>query len=231
VTQQSIQDDEFGEIDVRRIKTARAIKVGVTPAGKLRATMPPRAPLYLLKRLVKDSRSEVRALLERHVPKNHYESGMQIGKSHSLLIMNGPSLNIAVQKTVITLALPDDIELSHPEVQQLIRQQVIKSLRKEAKSYLPRRLKTLANTHGYQYERVRFSHASTRWGSCSTSGTISLNIALMRLPFELIDYVLIHELCHTQQMNHSPSFWRLVEAADPSYLEHRKRMKLETPTI
>ena len=231
MTTQTLQDEEFGEITIRRIKTASAIKIGVGTNGKLRATMPPRAPLMLLKRLVKSSRTEIRTLVERSVPDITYTSGMQIGKSHSLVLVDGNTLSAKREKTTIIISLPPVEEPTSPGVQQFIRQEVIKALRKEAKSYLPRRLKLLAERHGYTYERVRFSHASTRWGSCSSSGTISLNIALMKLPFELIDYVLLHELCHTRQMNHSPAFWDLVADADPGFKEHRRYIKAHTPTI
>lgn len=227
----SIHDREFGEIAIRRIKTASHIKIGVTPSGTLKATMPPAAPQFLLKRLIKSSREEIRHLLERSIPPLVYTNGMRIGKSHSLLIKDGQSISIKRSKYTIVATKPAYIEEDDSALQQAIRQEVIKALRAEAKRYLPRRLEILATQLDCRYEHVRLSHASTRWGSCSSSGTISLNIALMKLPFELIDYVIIHELCHTKQMNHSESFWQLVAAADPNFKQHRKIVKSHTPTI
>ncbi|MDR2336699.1 MAG: M48 family metallopeptidase [Candidatus Nomurabacteria bacterium] len=104
-------------------------------------------------------------------------------------------------------------------------------LRGKAKRFLPVRLRELAKLGGFTYEKVRFSHSSSRWGSCSNNGTISLNIALMKLPPALIDYVLIHELAHTRQMNHSADFWQEVEKYDRNYKKHRKMLKLHSPNV
>lgn len=227
----TIQDAEFGPITVRRSAQATQVRLRVAPNGTLRASMPVYAPLFLLKRLIKTSRPQLRAMLQEATPDVQYKDGQQIGKSHTLVIQQGATLSVKRQKQHILVQLPSTHELSSAQVQKRIREVVITALRTEAKSYLPKRLEYLANQHGFEYEKVRFSHASSRWGSCSSNGTISLNIALMKLPFELIDYVLIHELAHTLEMNHSSRFWKIVEAGDPHYLEHRKKIKQETPSI
>lgn len=227
----SYHDEEFGEIDVRKLRRTRYVRISVTPAGKLRATMPFFSTTRSLKTLLTDSRQEIRKMLDAQVNAVIYEDGMRVGKSHSIVCAVAPELKIRTSKLRIEVSLPETLNIRDAKVQEVLRDEVRKNLRKEAKHYLPRRLATLANQLDCHYERVRFSHASTRWGSCSSSGTISLNIALMQLPFELIDYVLIHELSHTKQMNHSQDFWGLVALGDPEYKAHRKILKNHTPTI
>lgn len=227
----TVTDEEFGTITVRRSARATQVRLRVAPDGTLRASMPVYAPMFLLKRLIKASRPQLRKMLEHSLPQTDYTDGQQIGKSHTLIVRNATKFNVARSKQHITVDLPGGVSLDSPQVVKRIREVVISALRLEAKSYLPKRLQYLAAQHGLMYEKVRFSHASSRWGSCSSTGTISLNIALMKLPFELIDYVIIHELAHTVEMNHSEAFWALVEKGDPQYKQHRKLLKQESPSI
>lgn len=85
-----------------------------------------------------------------------------------------------------------------------------KELRKKAKFYLPARTSELAQQHGLSYNKVRIKNTRSRWGSCSSENNINLCIHLMRLPQELIDYVILHELAHTVEKNHSEKFWALL---------------------
>lgn len=229
----TIIDEEFGTITLRRSARASHVRIKVAPDGRLRASLPLYAPLFLVKRLLKNSRTELREMLAEQHGSTFFEHGMTIGKSHSLIVR--PATVKAVTATrhgqQIVVSLPKGKLLNDPGSVRVVRDTVIEALRIEARSYLPKRLAFLAEKYGFTYEKVRFSHASGRWGSCSSNGTISLNIALMKLPFELIDYVLIHELSHTVQMNHSDQFWKLVEAGDPKYKIHRRALKNENPSI
>jgi len=228
-----IQDEEFGKITIRRSAKATSVRVRVAPDGTLHASLPIYAPTFLVKRLLKNSRDKLRVIMSQAKPEYNYENGMQIGKSHTLIVQistnQAPSVTRHGQQIIIKS--PAHIGLNNPELSRRIRDVIITSLRIEAKSYLPKRLSYLAQKYGFTYDKTRFSHASGRWGSCSSNGTISLNIALMKLPFELIDYVIIHELSHTRQMNHGPAFWGLVGQADPNYQLHRRALKLQNPSI
>lgn len=228
-----IHDEEFGAITLRRSARASQVRIRVAPDGRLRASLPLYAPLFLVKRLVKASRPQLRSMLDEHHDGTVFTSGMQIGKSHTLIVRKGTGKTATVKRhgQQIVATIPESEDETSPAIQRLIRDEVIAALRIEAKSYLPKRLAFLAEKHEFFYERVRFSHSSGRWGSCNSNGTISLNIALMKLPFELIDYVLIHELAHTVQMNHSDMFWGEVARANPNYKAHKNALKNETPSI
>jgi predicted metal-dependent hydrolase len=98
-------------------------------------------------------------------------------------------------------------------------------LSRRAREALVPRLAELAGIHGFRYERVSIRQQRTRWGSCSRKGTISLNAKLLLMPGAAADYVLLHELCHTVQMNHSARFWALVEKHDPEYKKHKRLVR------
>ena len=90
-------------------------------------------------------------------------------------------------------------------------------LKRAAYERLAPRLLQLAADLNYSVARVSIRCQRTRWGSCSTRGTVSLNCSLLFLTLEVVRYLFVHELAHTQHMNHSANFWRLVEKIEPDY--------------
>ena len=99
------------------------------------------------------------------------------------------------------------------------------TLAQNASIVIPERVKHFAPIIGVTYGRITIRHQKTRWGSCSSSGNLNFNCMLMATTPELIDYVVVHELCHRKQMNHSPSFWAEVEKVLPNYKELRKELR------
>lgn len=97
--------------------------------------------------------------------------------------------------------------------------------RTQAATWLPSRLNELAKTLQYRDFTVRIKEQKTRWGSCSARRNINLNWRLIMAPIEVAEYVMIHELCHLQEMNHSQKFWALVQQAMPNYEESRRWLR------
>lgn len=104
-------------------------------------------------------------------------------------------------------------------------QEKINELAEEAKEIIPKRVEYFAEKIGVDYGRITIRCQRTRWGSCSTSGNLNFNCLLVLTPSEVLDSVVVHELCHRKQMNHSPKFYAEMERAFPNYKECDKWLK------
>ena len=101
----------------------------------------------------------------------------------------------------------------------------MQALADEALEIIPKRVAHFANSIGVTYGRITIRNQKTRWGSCSAKGNLNFNCLLMLAPPEVLDYVVIHELCHRKEMNHSARFWGEVEKLCPHYRQHRQWLK------
>ena len=110
--------------------------------------------------------------------------------------------------------------------EKLTREKVI-ALAEEALKVIPARVEYFARVIGVTYGKITIRNQKTRWGSCSSKGNLNFNCLLMLAPPEVLDYVVVHELCHRKQMNHSKAFWSEVEKVLPDYKEARKWLKEE----
>ena len=108
--------------------------------------------------------------------------------------------------------------------ERLTREKVI-ALAEEALKVIPERVEYFAKVIGVTYGKITVRNQKTRWGSCSSKGNLNFNCLLMLAPPEVLDYVVVHELCHRKQMNHSKAFWLEVEKVLPDYKEARKWLK------
>lgn len=98
-------------------------------------------------------------------------------------------------------------------------------LAQQAKTYLPKRIALLAEQLGLKPNHINIRRYKARWGSCDSKGKVSLNYLLMMCPNWVIDYVIIHELCHLQHLNHSPEFWQLVATHNPNFKQAKQWLK------
>ena len=105
-----------------------------------------------------------------------------------------------------------------------IKETLTQVYKRLAKSYIPKKALEIAGTLGFKPSAIRITSAKTRWGSCSTRGSINFSYRLILAPNELIEYVIIHELCHLKEHNHGQNFWNLAESILPDYRSRRAKL-------
>ena len=101
----------------------------------------------------------------------------------------------------------------------------IEQLREQARKLVTERVRYFAPIIGVTYGQIAIRTQHTRWGSCSSKGNLNFNCLLALVPPEVLDYVVVHELCHRKELNHSARFWAQVERVLPDYKSHRKWLK------
>lgn len=124
------------------------------------------------------------------------------------------------------------LRLAKHHVNQTSIQRGLEALyRREARKYFETRAEELAEEMDVEYEQIEVRNQRTKWGSCSTSGTLSLNWRLMMAPTSVIDSILIHELTHLREQNHSDAFWSIVAEYDPDYQDHHQWLEEHSPRL
>lgn len=122
------------------------------------------------------------------------------------------------------------VEYEASQLKQLTRDEILE-LGNKAIQYIPKRVEYYAKQIGVDYGRITIRNQKTRWGSCSSKGNLNFNCLLMLTPPEVIDYVVVHELCHRKEMNHSKAFWGEVEKTLPDFKTQVKWLKAEGGNI
>ena len=124
---------------------------------------------------------------------------------------NWSRFTVRIQEEETTIFCPKEIDFTQKGVQDLLKNAIIRALKRRAIDFLPLVLKELAERYELTFKRVKITGSRSRWGSCSAIKSINLSCYLMLLPPHLMDYVMLHELAHTREMNHGPRFWELLD--------------------
>lgn len=147
--------------------------------------------------------------LPNHSPALILEGSKISGLTFELLISRH-TLHIfqaTLKDGILHLLIPQKEDIAAPQTQKWIHQSIRAALRSEAKRILPPLTEELAQTYGFHYQYVKINKSKSRWGSCNSHGIINLSLFCMMLPLHLIRFIILHELCHTIEMNHSSRFW------------------------
>ena len=107
----------------------------------------------------------------------------------------------------------------------------IRAVTEKARRIITARVRYFSDIMKVSYSRISIRHQKSRWGSCSAAGNLNFNAALVLAPPEVLDYVVVHELAHRKEMNHSPAFWAEVEAVLPDYRDRWKWLKEQGPLL
>ena len=117
----------------------------------------------------------------------------------------------SLKSGILNIDYPQNLNIEDSKTQAYFWKSINYFLRKEAQRILPHRTQILAESYGFSFTDVKIQSSKTRWGSCNRNKNINLSFYLMLLPQHLVDYVILHELCHTREMNHSPQFWEWMD--------------------
>lgn len=214
-------------IEFVRVRRARRYILRVRPDGSLRVTVPRggsrrEAEQFVRKHQRWISRERRRVQVE-HAPREW--------RHGSDLLLRGETVRIAIEQArggyVISYG---NRAVSVPVIDD-IRAAVENDLRELAKEELVPRLRELAEEHGLTPGAIAVRNQRSRWGSCARNGNIALNFRLVQMPAAVRDYVLLHELMHIKQQNHSRRFWKMVESVCPGFRDAERWLKTIGKTL
>jgi predicted metal-dependent hydrolase len=223
----------IGTVKLYKRKGSRALRLTVSLAGEVRVSIPYWLPYDAGARFASTKVDWIQAQLRERTTTVLID-GQAIGKSHHMNFVSDSAVSritARVQGQQIRITHPDYILFNDPEVQVIAERAAIRALRVQAERLLPQRLQTLAAVHGFTYKSSAVKRLTSRWGSCDNETNIILNLYLIQLPWELIDYVVIHELTHTRALNHGPDFWNEFEKHLPEAKKLRRQIKQYRPVI
>lgn len=230
---QIISDKDFGKIHFVVRRSARNITMRVKEDG-LHVTTPPYRSITALLEAIAPFRERLRNVCSEVKPKPFDLNFSIEAECFRLKLETSPLKNftVSMRDETVVIACPAHADFTTDRVQTLVKNAVIRAMRKKAEEYLPPLVQYWSSLFDLPYNKVTISKARSRWGSCSSKRDISLSFYLMFLPAHLMDYVILHELAHTREMNHGPEFWELLnQLTDGKALALRKELRMHRPVF
>lgn len=205
-------DKDLGEIQIRRNARAKNVTARAKN-GYIQFTIPALLTQNQFDLILEQMRPRLVSLSIKpsikFTPDTKFET-----YSFSLKIELAPVQNyyMNLKNGQLMIVCPENTQFNDQLVQNRVKNLVEKALRFEAKRLFPDKLALLAKQYKFNYKDLKINKSKTRWGSCTSLGNINLSHYCLLLPEYLIDFVMLHELCHTVEMNHGVKFWRLLDS-------------------
>ncbi len=205
------------------VRTARVKSVTIkVEDGAVSVVVPRELLCERISKLLSDKSSWIKQKLQQQreaqpVSAKQFVSGeafSYLGRNYRLKVECGPFAPIKLVEGRLTAVLPDGVPHAY-----MLRNALIRWYKHQAESKLKQKVKRYAEVIGVQPAAVGIKTFKNRWGSCNASGRIDFNWRIVMAPNRIVDYVVVHELCHLKQHDHSPKFWKAVETVMPDYAE------------
>jgi predicted metal-dependent hydrolase len=204
-----VQFKQIGIVSFNKNRRSKNIKISVKPDKSVLVSFPFYCTTKEALAFVHKNEAWIQQQQQKmDLRKNKIDTNTKIEtKLHQVEFVLGEEYDIETKKTCVKITVVDfSSDKSHDYIENIVTQ----IYRYEAKKILPPRLTQLSDEHGFKFEKVTIRNNKRNWGSCSSKNNISLNLQMMKLPDELIDYILLHELVHTVIKNHGPKFWEML---------------------
>ena len=220
-----MSDNDGTPWEVRESARARRLAVRVHRTGHVEVVVPLRTPPGAVQRFIEAHRGWIEerqaAALRTRPPEQPFPpTDIDTAASGERW-----RLHLAGGSGRLRLATYDHLLIVSGEAgQDAVRNRLVDWLMDRAQAVLEPMLAQVAGEHGFSYRKVVIRRQRTRWGSCSSRGTISLNVCLLFQPPEVVRYLLVHELSHTRHMDHSPRFWACVKSCCPDWRRLDKQL-------
>ncbi len=209
MTAKVVQFKQIGLVTMVKNRRSKNIKISVKPDRSVRVSFPfyvssSEASQFVMKNIAWITGQQQKF----DIKKSKIEAGQFQTKLHTVQITEATENKTKILNDFIEIRLAD---LNSENSRSYLENVIVGIYRYEAKKLLPPKLTEMAMKHGFQISKITIRNNKRNWGSCSSKNNISLNLQMMKLPDELIDYILLHELVHTKIKNHGPGFWQKLD--------------------
>lgn len=224
---------EIGQVILKKSRLAKRMILKIDSNGKPQVTLPIYTPYILAETFARQHKD----WLKKHInnqPNMVFYDGQKIGQKHTIKLKpsnESHKISCRVAGEIINVKFPSYLAADEGSLQAEIKKACLRAIKAEAQVALPKLLYQLSQKYGYTYKSVSVKNMKTRWGSCSNQKIINLNMWLISLPDELIEYVLCHELAHLNHQHHQKSFWNELANMIPDYARRRKLIKSKQPNF